>query len=62
MQPSVVLKTSAPAKRLYRGSITRPARSLVPASPRQLPEHRAGVASGCWPSFTGHDWLPAGQL
>jgi len=36
--PSVVLRTSAPAKRSFRGSITRPARSLISASPRRLPD------------------------
>jgi hypothetical protein len=32
----------------------------VYASPGGLPTQDARLASGCWPSFTGWDWLPTG--
>src|SRR3974377_2477776 len=32
----------------------------VYASQGQLPTHHARLASGCWSSSTGRDWLPAG--
>ena len=34
----------------------------VYASQGGLPHHHARLASGCWPSSTGRDWLPAGFL
>ncbi len=50
-----------PRTRCFRGSITRPAHSLSTLRSGGLLHLHARLATGCWPSFTGRDWLPAGS-
>ena len=54
-------KTRAPAKRISRLNHTASTLAVY-ASQRRLPDHRARLASGCWPGFAGWDWLPTGSL
>jgi uncharacterized protein with HEPN domain len=57
--PCAVLKTSAPEMRSFRGSITRPARSLISASQRRLPDAtQDSLAVGGQPFPRGTGYSP----
>ena len=49
----------SPREYVFRGSMTRPWHALSTLRPRIAPSD-ARLASRCWPSSAGWDWLPTG--
>ena len=62
MLPPLWSTSRAPATIFFRGSITRPQRSL--STLRSLPRGKTTPDSlaSWWPTFAARDWLPAGLL
>src|SRR6187455_132211 len=62
MLPPLWSTSRAPATSFFRGSITRPQRSL--STLRSLPRGKTTQDSlaSWWPTFAARDWLPAGLL
>src|SRR6187549_1078220 len=62
MLPPFWSTSRAPATSFFRGSITRPQRSL--STLRSLPRGKTTQDSlaSWWPTFAARDWLPAGLL